>query len=365
MTPQIPVGLDQPPERLCLIRISAIGDTCHTVPVVRAIQDAWHGIRITWIIGKLEHSLLHGMDGVDFIVLDKSRGWRSYLDVRRQLVGQRYPLLLHMHPSQRANITSLLVSASVRLGYDRPSAKDFQYLFCNRQIPSRPNRHVMDLLLDFLVPLGIERGALRWDIPVGTDDIAFAQATIDASMPSIIISPYAVARFRNFRNWPAERYAAVAAYAQRRYGAQVFLTGGNSEVEQSIGRAIEERSGGRVTNLIGKTSLKQLLALIDRAHVVICGDSGPAHMATAVGTPVVGLYATTNRHRAGPYFSQHLVVDRYPDAVRAEFGVPVEAIKWGQRVRNPDAMNLITIEDVEEKLDAALVEHGIRPVDPV
>jgi heptosyltransferase I len=362
MTQPIPVGLERPPDRLCLIRISAIGDTCHTVPVVRAIQDAWRGTRITWIIGRLEHGLMRGMEGVDFIVLDKSRGWRSYLDVRRQLADSRFPLLLHMHPSQRANITSLLVRAPIRLGYDRPSAKDFQYLFCNREIPSRPHRHVMDLLLDFLVPLGIERSTLRWDIPVGAGDIAFAEGAIAESAPSVVLSPCAVARFRNFRNWPAERYAAIAAYAQQRYGAQVFLTGGNSEVEHAFGRTIEEGSGHRAVNLIGKTSLKQLLALIERANVLICGDSGPAHMATAVNTPVVGLYATTNRHRAGPYFSQRFVVDRYPEAVRAEFGVPVEAIEWGRRVRNPDAMNLITVEDVEEKLDAAFAEQDIRPV---
>ena len=85
-------------------------------------------------------------------------------------------------------------------------------------------------------------------------------------------------------------------------------------------------------------------------------------MATAAGTPVVGLYATTNRHRAGPYFSQHLVVDRYPDAIRAEFGVPVESVPWGRRVRKPEAMDLITVEDVKIKLDMAFAEGDIRPI---
>ena len=76
-------------------------------------------------------------------------------------------------------------------------------------------------------------------------------------------------------------------------------------------------------------------------------------MATAVGTPVVGLYATSNRHRTGPYASQHLVVDKYPEAVRNQFDVEVEQIRWGRRVRNPDAMDLITVPDVVTKLSAA------------
>jgi heptosyltransferase I len=83
-------------------------------------------------------------------------------------------------------------------------------------------------------------------------------------------------------------------------------------------------------------------------------------MATAVGTPVVGLYATSNRHRTGPYFSQHLVVDKYPEAVAREFGRPVETLRWGQRVRDPAAMSLITVADVTAKLDAAFAERGIR-----
>jgi heptosyltransferase I len=101
------------------------------------------------------------------------------------------------------------------------------------------------------------------------------------------------------------------------------------------------------------------LAVLERATVVLCPDSGPAHMATAVGTPVVGLYATSNRFRTGPYFSQHLTVDRYPDAVRRAFGVPVDAIRWGRRVRDPDAMDLITVDDVVEKLDLAFREAGV------
>ena len=83
-----------------------------------------------------------------------------------------------------------------------------------------------------------------------------------------------------------------------------------------------------------------------------------AHMATAVGTPVVGLYATSNRFRTGPYFSRDLVVDKYPQAVEREFGKPVAALRWGQRVRDPEAMMLITVPDVTDKLDQAFEQAG-------
>jgi heptosyltransferase I len=354
--------LDQPPTSLCLIRLSAIGDTCHTVPIVRAIQAAWPATAITWIIGKVEYGLMQALEGIEFVVLDKSRGWRGYFDLRRQLRNRRFPLLLHMHASQRANLASLSVSAPVRLGFDRARGRDLQYYFCNRHIPPRPGQHVMDGMFEFCDAIGVEHSAPRWDIPLAAEDLEFARAAIEADRPSLVISPCTGHRFRNFRNWRVERYAEIADYAASRYGAQVLLTGGRSDIERQYAAGIAAATRCSPVNLIGQTSLKQLLAVIAHAGVVLCPDSGPAHMATAVGTPIVGLYATSNRHRTGPYSSQHLVVDKYPEAVRAEFGVDVDALRFGRRVRNPDAMDRITVADVQKKLDLAFAERDISPL---
>jgi len=343
----------QAPERLCIVRLSAIGDTCHTVPVVRAIQDAWPETEITWIIGRVEHSLMAGLEGVRFAILDKSAGWRGYGQLRKQIENRRFPILLHMHASQRANLASLCVRARIRLGFDRNRARDGQYWFCNRHLPERSERHVMDGLLEFAQELGIKSGPPRWNIPVADSDREFAAAQLEDNKPSLIISPCTGQRFRNFRNWRAERYATVADHAHERFGARVLLTGGNSEMERDYGEAISRHANCQIDNLIGQTSLKQLLSLIERASVVLCPDSGPAHMATAVGTPVVGLYASSNRHRTGPWASQHLVVDKYPEAVRDEFRCNVREVRWGKRVRNPNVMDRVEVTDVIEKLDMA------------
>ena len=357
--------LDLPPSNLCIIRLSAIGDTCHTVPVVRAIRSAWPDTQITWIVGRVEHGLLSGLEGVEFVVLDKSRGTRGYFDIRRKLRGRYFDLVLHLHASMRANLVSLMVPSKIRLGFDRDRARDYQWLFCNERIPPTPRQHVMDGLFEFPTLLGVERGPLHWDIPVSADDERFATEHTDGPDPVLLISPCTGQRFRNFRNWSVAHYAEIADYASIYYGAKVILTGGPTPLEREYGEQICEQAQVRVVNLIGRTTLKQLLALLEHATVLVCPDSGPAHMATAVGTPVVGLYATSNRHRTGPYASQHLVVDKYPDAVRNELGVEVEQIRWGQRVRNPDAMNLITVPDVVEKLSMAFAERGIEgPQEP-
>lgn len=351
--------LDRPPEKLCIVRLSAIGDTCHTVPVVRAIQDAWPDTEITWIIGRVEHTLMQGLEGIRFAILDKSLGWRGYPALRKQISDRRFPLLLHMHASQRANLASLCVRAPLRLGFDRARGRDGQFFFCNAHLPARTERHVMDGLFEFAAAIGIKAGPPRWDIPVADEDRAFAAQAIESGRPALVISPCTGQRFRNFRNWRADRYAAVAEHAHSKYGAQIVLTGGMTELEQSYGHEISRRAKCPVRNLIGRSTLKQLLCLIDRASVVLCPDSGPAHMATAVGTPVVGLYASSNRFRTGPWASQDLVVDKYPEAVRDEFGCDVSEIRWGRRVRAADVMDRIEIGDVVEKLDKAFAGRDI------
>jgi heptosyltransferase I len=106
-----------------------------------------------------------------------------------------------------------------------------------------------------------------------------------------------------------------------------------------------------LVNLIGKTSLKELFALISLSQVLICPDSGPAHMATAAGTPVIGLYATSNPDRSGPYLSLDLSVNRYPEAVGRFLGKTVQDLRWGQRVRDPGAMSLIRLASVNRRID--------------
>ena len=294
------------------------------------------------------------VNDVEFIIFDKSAGWRGYLDVRRKLRGRRFPVILHMHASMRANFLTRFISADRVIGYDRARARDYQWLFTNDRIPAAPRQHVLDAMFSFIEHLGLHDHDLRWDIPVSAQDRQYAREICAETGPTCIISPCSSQRFRNFRNWSVDRYIELGNYLVEKYAARIILTGGPSELEKEYGQGIEAGIIKPVTNLIGATSLKQLLALIDCAEVMICPDSGPAHMATTVRTPVVGLYATSNRRRTGPYFSQHLVADRYPDAIEAEFSKSVEEMRWGQRVRNPDAMNLILVSDVIEKIDLVL-----------
>ncbi|WP_455223485.1 glycosyltransferase family 9 protein [Kaarinaea lacus] len=342
------VPFQDAPKSLCILRLSAVGDICHTLPVVRTIQSHWPNSRITWIIGKLEASLVQDIPGIEFIIFDKSRGAKAYLDVRRALRGRNFDALLHMQMSLRSSVVNRLVSAPIRVGFDRTRAKDLQWLFNNTQIPAHNEQHVMDSFFGFAEALGIKERELRWDIPIPEADLQQAEKLLPGDEPTLVISPCSS---MSYRNWHSDGYAAVSDYAVNQYGLRVVLTGGPSIIELEMGQDIETKCTFPITNLIGKTSLKQLLAILDKAMVAVSPDSGPAHMATAVGTPVIGLYACTNPDRARPYLSEEWVIDKYHEAVRDKHGKDASQLPWGIRVRDPGTMERITVEDVIHKLD--------------
>ncbi|MCH6565727.1 MAG: glycosyltransferase family 9 protein, partial [Proteobacteria bacterium] len=156
------------------------------------------------------------------------------------------------------------------------------------------------------------------------------------------------------RNWSVDRYTAVANYAVKQHGMTVVLSGGRSDLEKSIGEAIESSMEKQLINLIGKLSLPQLIALLKRADVVLTPDSGPAHLANAVGTPVIGLHASTWPRRSGPYNSQDLCVDKFAEAARRFRGKSPQELRWGTRIRDEGVMNLIEIDEVTNRLDLAI-----------
>jgi heptosyltransferase I len=347
---------DQTPKSLCILRLSAIGDITNLVPVVQTVRKAWPDCNITWIIGKLEATLIGDLPGVEFIIFDKSKGWRAFADVRRLLRGRRFDVLLHMQAALRASLLSLLVRAPIKLGFDRARAYNGQWLFTNRRIPPQPGAHVLDGFFAFIETLGIRQRHLHWNIPVPEASRAFA-ADVAPGRRLLVINACSNARFRSWRNWPAPKYAQVAEYAARRHNLQVVLTGGPSQLERETAEEIIRGAGNTsIINLVGRTTLKQLLAVLQRATAVIAPDTGPAHIATAAGVPVIGLYASTNALRAGPYLSQKYVINKFPEALRKFLGKDPEAVRWGQRVRDPGAMDLIQVDEVTAMLDRIITE---------
>jgi heptosyltransferase I len=320
--------------------------------MVRAMQREWPGCRITWIIGRVEAKLMTLLPEVEFLTVDKRRAAAEFSRLRARLRGRRFDVLLHMQVSLRASLLSTLVRAPVKVGFDRARARELQWLFTNAQIAPRRREHVLDSFPGFLGALGIERASLEWDLPLPAAAQQYAAALIPDQQPTMIISACSA---HPARNWRADRYAAIAAHAVQAHGMRVILCGAESPLERAMGAAIERHAGVAVTNQIGSDTLPQLLALLARARVLLCPDSGPAHMATMVGTPVIGLYAATRVARSGPYLSRQWCVDRYDLAAHRFRGRDAAELPWHEKIERPGVMDLIQVADVRERLDALLL----------
>lgn len=350
--------LSKPPRDVCILRLSAIGDVCHVLPVLRTLQQAWPKCRFTWVIGKVEAKLVGLIPDVEFITFDKRHSLRDLSTFRTSIREQPFDLLLHMQLALRASFLSSYVRAPIKLGFDRARARELQWLFTTHRIAPRDREHVMDSFFGFAEALGVHDRVLRWDIPMPGDARHYAAQIIHDERPTLVISPCSShAR----RNWRAEYYAEVADHAAAAHGMRVVVAGGPSRIERKMGHEIERRVRQPVINTIGRDTLPQLLALLQRADVLISPDSGPVHMATAVGIPVIGLYAATNPERSGPYLSRSWCVSKYDEAARKYLGRPANEIPWTTKIEKAGVMDLITPADVIRKLDKLMRQRGKQP----
>jgi heptosyltransferase I len=319
------------------------------------MQRHWPATRISWIIGRVEARLMSLLPGVEFIIIDKRNRWGDVRALRSALAGRRFDVLLQLQTALRASLLSRFVVADKRLGFDRARARELQWLFSNARIAAGGRQHVLDAMLGFMTALGLPPEAPRWDIPLPPDGRAWANAHVAAGVRTLIISACAS---HPQRNWSATRYAAVAAHAVRRHGMKVILCGSPSELERRVAADVVAAADVPLLNLVGQDTLPQLLALIAQASVLLAPDSGPAHMATMVGTPVVGLYAATRAARTGPYLSRQWCVDRYAEAARRFRGCEPDQLKWTEDIENEGVMDLIEVSAVCERLDAVLAAHA-------
>ncbi len=334
------------PKKICILRLSAIGDVCHAVAMVQLVQRTYPNAEITWVVGKIEAMLLKGLPGVNLVVFDKKAGWRGLLDLKAQLKGEHFDVLLHMQVALRASIASLMIRATRKIGFDKFRAKEGQWLFTNERIAPQESPHVLDGFMGFAQALGCQISMPVWKMPLSDDDTLWAAEQFTDDKPIAVICP---AASKAERNWHPQGYALVAESLIEK-GFIVAICGGPTSLETELAAEIEQACSKPLKNMVGTTSLKQLLAVLKISHLVIAPDTGPAHMAVTVGTPVVGLYAHSNPHRTGPFLYQHYVVSCYQDVIQKQKKKALSKLPWGIRAKGEDLMDNIKVAAVLDKV---------------
>lgn len=334
-------------KKICLMRLSAIGDVCHAVAMVTRIQTHWPEAEITWVIGKVEYQLVKLMPNVRFVVFDKSQGKAAVEGLKRALKNEVFDALLMMQVALRANLASRVINAKQRVGFDWARSKELHWLFANKRIAPTQHAHVLDGFMDFADAIGVPPVNIPcWRIPVSKEDEHWGKEQASRLGKYIVISP---AASKAERNWLPERYARIAEHIHEQ-NVTVVLCGGPGKLDRDIAAAIKQHARCEIEDFSGKTTLHQLLTLLQHAHLVIAPDTGPAHMASTVRTPVIGLYAHSNPRRTGPYNDLNNVVSVYDECIKEQTGKAWQSLPWGTRAKGDELMRKITVEMVREKL---------------
>jgi heptosyltransferase I len=338
-----------PPFHLCILRLSAIGDVCHAAAMVNAILRHKPTIKITWVIGKVEYQLMKYMPNIHFVVYDKEAGNKARVDVKKALADFHFDALFVMQVALRANWLSRVINAKRRIGFDYERSREGHSLFVNERIAPRLHAHVLDGFMGFAEVLGIPPlETPEWNIRLLENDLAWIANALPQEYA--VISP---AASNAERNWLPERYAQIADYISEQ-GIAVILCGSSSELDQQTSAAIMSHTNNISYNLVGQTTLIRLLAVLNKASFVVAPDTGPAHMATTQGTPVVGLYAHSNPRRTGPYNSLDTTSSAYDLCIQQQFGKPWQALAWGKRAIGTDLMNEISVGEVKALIEKVL-----------
>lgn len=345
--------LTQAPKHIAFFRLSALGDVVLAIPMLRAMQKAWPQCKITWITSSAVYPLLEGLEGVEFLVIQKPSKIKDYMALRKQFKQYDFDILIAAQASFRTNLIYPHINAKRKIGFDNGRAKDLHSWFVKEQI-APADEHLAEGFMGFAKHLGIETPSQPQDfdfsIYTSEEDQAWAKA-VRTEDKMIAIN---AAASKAERTWKAEHYAKLIDEVVAKYDCQVVLTGGPAANEIELAAEIEKLTNSSVDNLVGKTKHKQICALLGEVDCLIAPDTGPAHIAVAMGAPVIGLYAVARSGLSGPYQNPNYTVDAYPQAVEKFLGKKFEEAGWHERVHHADAMDLITVEDVLAKLEAVL-----------
>jgi lipopolysaccharide heptosyltransferase I len=308
--------------KILIVKLSALGDVIHTLPVLTTLRRAQPEAHLAWLIEETFADLVRGHAALDRLIVWPRRTWtrlarsgrlvslvRSVRAFGRELRDTRYDRVLDCQGSVKGALWISRVRADRKTGYG-PGIRHSEgsWWVLDERVPVVPEgTHALDRSLRLLEAVGLPRLPLRYDVPIGPDHEREAAELLGAAglagaQPFIAIHP--MTRWRT-KNWAPDRFARTADALVAR-GWPVLWTGGAAD--RPALDAIAARMREPSARLDGRTSVMTLAALLRRARVVLCTDTGPMHLAAAVGTPVVALFGPTSPAATGPYGDAHVVL---------------------------------------------------------
>lgn len=312
---------------ILIVKLSAIGDVIHTLPALNAIRRRYPQARITWLVEEAAAALVIGHPALDRVIVSRRKQWmkqlagsqwktalREITAFIQQLRDTRYDVVMDFHALLKSAIPVFLARGRRKIGFGKGMQHmEHSYLVLNERVaPVNMEIHALTRQLMLTEAIGVRSREVVYDIPVSADDekevgALLAAQGVKADRPLVAINPVALWATKL---WFNDRFSDLADQLTKTHGVEIVFTGAkaDSPVIEEI-RALMTQSS---VNLAGKTSLKMLAALFQKALCVVSTDTGPMHLAAAVGTPVVAIFGPTAPWRTGPFGDGHRVIRSAP-----------------------------------------------------
>ncbi|WP_197527579.1 glycosyltransferase family 9 protein [Posidoniimonas polymericola] len=333
------------PQRILIVRLTAIGDVIHGLPSLCALRNAFPDAHISWVVEGAGAQLLEGHPALDEVIRAPRRWYRSWGETRRlrkTLRQRRFDTAVDLQCLTKSALAAWLSGAPRRLGVAGRNGREFSRALNNVRTLVRA-RHVIDQYLGILTPLGINNPKVEFRLPESAADAAFADRLLaEGGLESgrfLVMNPGAG---WTSKQWPPERYGELAARLRRSHGVPTVVAWAGDQ-ERRLAQTIVDASGA-AARLAPDTSLTQLAALERRATLFVGSDTGPMHLAVAVGTPAVSLHGPSRASWCGAYGEHNQRIQ-------------VELDEGPQRKRpgaDDYAMRAISVDLVAERCDAML-----------
>lgn len=311
-------------DRILIVRLSAIGDVVHAIPVLVALRRRFPHSFIAWVVEEKSKDVVEGHPMLNELIVFPKAEWKTDLTKQRdfglafrrlrgfarELRSRRFDLAIDLQGLQRSGLITYFSGAPVRIGF--ADAREFSHIFYNLKIPAPGNLHVVERYFLAAKFLGAEDERPCFVLPVSPGEQRFARAFLSRRRrpraPLVGIFPGASLAHKR---WAPRGFAELSDLVQETLGAEVLLIG--SKYEQEITAAILRHAQRLPLLADGEVSIKQMAALISRCDLLIGNDTGALHIAVALGVPVIGLYGPYDPRHTGPYSeSCEVIYHRYP-----------------------------------------------------
>lgn len=296
--------------KILIVKLSSIGDVVHTLPALYVLRNAYPSAKIDWLVEEEPSNILIGHPLLNEVLIVKKRGWlknfRATYSIAKKLRALNYDIVLDFQGLFKSGLWVFLSKGKRRIGFDK--SRELSHLFLNERLPAyNPDKHAVDRYLDIAEYLKANRSKVEFPIAISENEKKKVYGLLKANgiwegTPFVVVNR--MARWET-KQWGVKKFAALCSEVINRFSCRVALVGASSGKEN---KEIVALTDNRAVDLSGKTTLKELAYLISLSQMMITVDSGPMHIAAAMGVPVIAIFGPTAPWRTGPYGALHTVI---------------------------------------------------------